>query len=299
MPRHSGVHTGGPDKDRIVLLDQRPAPEAAQALADEGRGTPQPEDWADLTRLVDLLGTDRFERELYDFVSKHISLSVLFAIELRDDGHGGRVLVTEGADGDLTERARKISRDYAESDYATDEVFMRHSHGPPGAMEMVLQHATDRQGSFRLKYFDDMDTTEEISSFSRQIGGTLYLGYSSTVAGFSVKEIARIKKMSPLLTSLVARHTALVDAAGVNLEVLRERRLDTLRRVLVQHEAGLTTREADVCAAIVIGYRTDAIAVRLDISPNTVATHRKRAYAKLNISSQTELFGIFFAGWAS
>ena len=47
-----------------------------------------------------------------------------------------------------------------------------------------------------------------------------------------------------------------------------------------------------------MGYRAEAIAARLDISPNTVATHRKRGYAKLHISSHTELFGILFSGWS-
>jgi len=57
---------------------------------------------------------------------------------------------------------------------------------------------------------------------------------------------------------------------------------------------GLTQREADVCAAIALGYTTVGIGLNLGISVNTVATHRKRAYAKLGISCQNELFARYF-----
>jgi DNA-binding CsgD family transcriptional regulator len=39
-----------------------------------------------------------------------------------------------------------------------------------------------------------------------------------------------------------------------------------------------------------MGLRSDAIAHKLGLSINTILSHRRRAYAKLAISSQTELF---------
>jgi DNA-binding CsgD family transcriptional regulator len=63
------------------------------------------------------------------------------------------------------------------------------------------------------------------------------------------------------------------------------------------HEgARLTEREADVCARIVLGMSTTGIALDLRISKNTVATLRKRAYDRLGISSQNELFAICLGG---
>jgi DNA-binding CsgD family transcriptional regulator len=40
----------------------------------------------------------------------------------------------------------------------------------------------------------------------------------------------------------------------------------------------------------VTGYSNEAIALDLDISFHSVRTYRKRAYAKLNVTSQNELF---------
>jgi len=48
--------------------------------------------------------------------------------------------------------------------------------------------------------------------------------------------------------------------------------------------------EAAVCARIVTGYSNEAIALDLGISFHSVRTYRKRAYAKLNVTSQNELF---------
>ena len=51
----------------------------------------------------------------------------------------------------------------------------------------------------------------------------------------------------------------------------------------------LTEREIQVCAGIVCGLSSNAIAGSLGLSVNTVLTHRRRAYAKLRVSSLNEL----------
>lgn len=56
----------------------------------------------------------------------------------------------------------------------------------------------------------------------------------------------------------------------------------------------LTYRESEICAYITQGYSSIAISLILNISINTIATHRKRAYAKLGISSQRELFSLIY-----
>ena len=51
----------------------------------------------------------------------------------------------------------------------------------------------------------------------------------------------------------------------------------------------LSEREASVCTGIILGMTSEGIALDLGISVNTVRTYRKRAYARLMISSQNEL----------
>jgi len=54
-------------------------------------------------------------------------------------------------------------------------------------------------------------------------------------------------------------------------------------------KTALTSREADVCAAIIRGVTSEGIALELGVGLNTVLTYKKRAYARLNISSQNQL----------
>ncbi len=55
----------------------------------------------------------------------------------------------------------------------------------------------------------------------------------------------------------------------------------------------LSDREQEVIQHVLRGHSSESISYNLDISITTVKTHRKRAYEKLNISSQSELLSIF------
>ena len=83
--------------------------------------------------------------------------------------------------------------------------------------------------------------------------------------------------------ALLAKHDAQRFAADRNSEagVLTGR----LRQVMPQ----LTPRELDICLGIMQGKSSEAIALALGISVNTVLTYRKRAYARLGITSHIEL----------
>ena len=82
------------------------------------------------------------------------------------------------------------------------------------------------------------------------------------------------------------RDTRQMESRGETLAYLRE--------VLLSEPHLLSPREAEVCAGIILGYTTVGISLNCGISINTVATHRKRAYRKLGISSQNELFSRYF-----
>ena len=73
---------------------------------------------------------------------------------------------------------------------------------------------------------------------------------------------------------------------------------DVYRRLcaaLAVANCGLTSRETEVCANIMLGYSTMAISLKLGVSIHTVATHRKRAYSKLGVSGQSGLFARYLS----
>ncbi len=60
----------------------------------------------------------------------------------------------------------------------------------------------------------------------------------------------------------------------------------------------LTNRERQVTELVLLGNSTRIIAEKLGISTETVKLHRKHAYAKLDVSSQAELFLLFMEALA-
>jgi DNA-binding CsgD family transcriptional regulator len=56
--------------------------------------------------------------------------------------------------------------------------------------------------------------------------------------------------------------------------------------------SALSAREREVCALLLAGCSSHAIALRLDISRYTVKDHRKAIFRKLRIGSLAELFAL-------
>ncbi|MEX3845476.1 response regulator transcription factor [Paraburkholderia sp. BR10882] len=61
----------------------------------------------------------------------------------------------------------------------------------------------------------------------------------------------------------------------------------------------LSAREAEIVRLILQGHSSVSISLRLNISITTVKSHRKNAYAKLNISTQSELMALFLKSLAA
>ncbi len=101
---------------------------------------------------------------------------------------------------------------------------------------------------------------------------------------FADSDISRIMGSADLLLALLVKH----DATG--FETNRRTRLRIVSRTRLRLVSPkMPQREAEVCTAIMLGMTSEAIALKLGISVNTVLTYRKRAYGRLNISCQNEL----------
>jgi DNA-binding CsgD family transcriptional regulator len=101
---------------------------------------------------------------------------------------------------------------------------------------------------------------------------------------FSAEQHERLRTIAPAIGASVARHFQ--QGAATADQTLAA--LFATRTPL----ASLTPREQDVCRRILAGYSSEAISQALGISLHSTLTYRKRAYERLGISSQSELFAI-------
>ena len=99
-------------------------------------------------------------------------------------------------------------------------------------------------------------------------------------------------------------HTKLLEHGGTlaaalerHLKLMAPSRNDLLSSLVEIFESmptqpGLSKREAEICARIIIGQSNEAISLSLGISFHSVTTYRRRAYEKLKITASNELFGL-------
>jgi DNA-binding CsgD family transcriptional regulator len=115
------------------------------------------------------------------------------------------------------------------------------------------------------------------------------LGKTRSRARFTKRELDIFEAILPMVEVLCQQHWAGSGAepAPVNLRAQLHSALDSFGSSL------LTDRETQVINLVLHGHSTKTLAEKLSISMETVKLHRKHAYAKLEISSQAELFYLF------
>jgi len=118
------------------------------------------------------------------------------------------------------------------------------------------------------------------------------LGRTRARSRFSRQQVAALTAVRPVIEVLCQQHwqthpPASGQAAAVNLREQLNSALSDFGSSL------LTEREAQVISLVLHGHSTKTLADKLSISVETVKLHRKHAYAKLEVSSQAELFYLF------
>lgn len=215
-----------------------------------------------------------------------------------------RVVISEGATTGDSERARSAASDYVNGGYRDDPKLAGRGAGT-GLYHMPVEDIDAASGcsarepriSCQLVQLSALD-------------GVLYrlsLYRDERAGSFHAKDVIAMRRLGRFAVPAVRRH---IDLAAASIAELHDEpahalrpaaHFDTpemrahLRQVFLETSHGLSPREAEVCASIVLGYSTNAIGLDLQIACNTVATHRKRAYKKLGVCSQSELFARYFA----
>jgi DNA-binding CsgD family transcriptional regulator len=115
---------------------------------------------------------------------------------------------------------------------------------------------------------------------------------------FDADEVEKLNLMLPVLSGIVKHHWNGVEfpettPGDARTKVSLQNYIQYAFKVFGR--SVLTKRETEVVSLIMRGLSTYAIAEELGISAGTVKIHRKNAYQKLGISSQSELFNMFLS----
>jgi len=165
------------------------------------------------------------------------------------------------------------------------------SGGTSGGPVLLRLRASDiTDPNYRREIYDRFRLLERLSIVDQVRDRWLMLNLyrSRGSEPFRERDIGRIRAIAVLLMSLAGKHADFVSPARA-----RQGRLASIRfldDLLAAIEERLTPRERAVCARALAGQTVQGIASELGIRPPTVATLRRRAYSRLDISSLNELF---------
>lgn len=157
---------------------------------------------------------------------------------------------------------------------------------------MVVMHEIAPDDFMQSEYFRRHYATTEIADevgFVLQLQkdhvGVLSLCRTGSAPPFSAEDVECLRAAAPLVCALGSRHWFQVPS--LNLEVK-----NAAPAARIDHPL-LTRRELEIVTLVLKGHSNHSLAAVLELSPNTVKVHRRQIYAKLNISSQAELFSLF------
>src|SRR5690606_21236287 len=128
--------------------------------------------------------------------------------------------------------------------------------------------------TFRREFYDSIPIRERLTVMQRRGDETFRISFCRGVRNtrFDSGDIERVLNSADLLISLLIKH----DLIGLpsSAKTLPQLYQDRLRA----YAPNMPRREIEVCAGVLLGMTSEAIALRLGISVNTVLTYRKRSY---------------------
>ncbi len=194
--------------------------------------------------------------------------------------------------------------DYLEGPYLLDPFYQVYVGRMEPGLYRLREIAPDRfyHSEYFRSYYRRTGLAEEIGflvSLPHDMMLVISLMRAGSSAPFSDRDMNKLRRMEPVVHASAARHWR-------NLGYLRfsQAEEETARPPLNLQltsafenfgEGVLTRREREVVRMVLRGHSSNSIGRHFHITTGTVKIHRKNIYAKLGISSQSELFSHFIS----
>jgi len=192
--------------------------------------------------------------------------------------------------------------DYLKGPYLLDPFFKACSRKVYPGLYRLGDIAPDRfyQSEYYRSYYVQTGLSEEISYTLYPVDNVavvISLMRTAKNSRFSAREFKLLQRVFPIVEGLSKHHwqslSQRFEGATQNAQVgLRQTNIEDTVSALFNTK--ITPRETQVVSRVLEGHSSEAIAKSLGISVGTVRIHRRNVYGKLQISSQQELFDIFF-----
>lgn len=251
------------------------------------------------------LGSPRFGNEYYKLFHDALGIKACTVFAFRPEG-SPIPLVVETDSRDRRQQAWDLAWEYSKGAFKHDPIIRGNMNRTSSETTPVVYSLSANQvkdAGYRRHFYDEPALRQKVGVLGK-VDGTVY--YSNFYRGpdrsgcNEADELRLMRELGGLAVKVLRRHdlasgtpavASMKDGAPSDWH---RSALAHLRTTFLSAPHGLSPREAEVVAHVVLGYSTLAIGLNLGVSVNTVATHRKRAYSKLDVCSQNELFERYF-----
>jgi len=248
---------------------------------------------------VSFIGNADFGRCFYQATDGILNIDHCTVFIYRDDSPS--MVVAEAQDDRASQKVNSLARRYVDSGFQYDPIWKISAHnGIYGCSVFLFSPAQLHNDHYRQEFYVYPNVQNELALTASIGNERIYAAFyrENGREAFAQEAVDRLKFYGRPLLQILQKHAQMVLALhpeGEEKPICREQLRERVRTSILADNKQITPREAEICAYIVLGYTILGISLNLGISVNTVATHRKRAYAKLRISSQNELFARYFS----
>lgn len=239
-------------------------------------------------KVVPELGTRQFDAALLAAVESAVAVDSIATVTAQPGGSVG--ILGVGSRNNLAS-ARSMTRAYATQHYALDPNFGDLTRRRWGVL--VRRHDARRLDSraYQARFFGRSGAVDKVAYiwWANDVGYYANLYRLEPNVAFSDAEVALLRALAPMVASLYGAHDARLQVAAARRDGDPERMAEAIVGSL---GVRLSARERLVLSRTLLGIRTEGVSLALGVKPSTVVTLRQRAYAKLGISTQAELFAL-------
>jgi DNA-binding CsgD family transcriptional regulator len=253
--------------------------------------------------LVCLIDSSTFGQSFYDTVNRMIGIDHCTVFVC--DEATPRTLVAEARTHSAAACVRQLASSYIAGGYLRDPIW--NTCEQANSRTLLLSPLEFSDPRYRHEFYEQPNVKNELAVTATRGRERIYASFyrENGSPDFSCGEIEWLQTFGSLIIQVIAKHAEIrlrsreegppCAPPEEQHQLSRQQMFQQVLTAISHQSTHLTRREAEICASIVLGYTVLGISMNLGISVNTVATHRKRAYAKLRVSSQNELFARYFS----
>lgn len=240
------------------------------------------DDMAMLAGVVTTVGRAEFPARFLGTLA-HLCGARLFSAFARPGPGAPLILFAEGECRGVPDFARAASQAYTNRFWRQDRA-VRPARAGSGTLLVRTRAGDINDADYRHSCYDRGGITERLSILSSGKQPLIASAYrAASDGGFQPADIARVEALAPVLMAALARHVDLTSAGPCGDAP------EDVTQTLLTAGAGLSLREAEVAASLILGRTQAEISEATRLTLSSVVTYRRRAYCKLGVMDKREL----------